>query len=199
MIKRSTWIILVIFVTLTGVVLIYQREKESELKDEGLGMFGEFEQPNSVKPVFQIPTGEVILGLYLEDVAGRSLEIDRENPEVEWMFGSQDGDVDQDRINQILYQIESLAINQELDSAIDFEMIGLIEPAYKLRISISNGGVFTLLIGNVTITNTSYYAQLTGSNPIVIDRYSLDGMINLLDNPPVLEFVQTTPVIEEGK
>jgi hypothetical protein len=186
MVRRSTWIFLAVFLFLLGALLIFQRIKDSEVVEDRVDLVDDFDSTQPVKTLFQVPSGEVILGLEIIDRDENKLEILRKSEYQEWVLISFDGDADQDSIDRVISQLESMSIERTLNSDIDLDIIGIADPAYTIRLLISNGGYFTIYIGNVTITNTTYYTQLKGSSPVLVSKYNLDTAINLLTTPPVL-------------
>jgi hypothetical protein len=93
----------------------------------------------------------------------------------------------------VIDQVQALSIIETLDQEIGLGTLGLDESTKKLILRISNGGEFTLFIGDITITNTSYYARLTGQPPVVLDKFTLDTVLNWLVEAPILEAATSTP------
>jgi hypothetical protein len=186
MVRRSTWIILAVFLVLLGSLLVFQKIKESETLDDQANPLADLGPLQPVETVFEVPSGEWILGLEIWDRDENKLEIIRENDDQEWKLISLEGEADQELINKVILQLESLSVDRGLDAGIDLEIIGIKDPAYTIQLLISNGGYFTIYVGNVTITKSTYYAQLKGSSPILVSKYSLDTVLNLLKTPPVL-------------
>jgi hypothetical protein len=200
MIRRSTWIILTVFVLLLGALLIFQRVNQDDLAEVTDSVISEIDALEPVETLFPVPEGDLILGLRVEDAAGNILEINRKDESQAWELPGLDGDADQQVINRVISQLESLTIDRTLDPGIEMDLIGLATPAYTLRLMVSNGGVFTVYIGNVTITKTTYYAQMAGKSPIVVSKYGLDSVINLMTTLPVLEPPIPTPeILESGE
>jgi hypothetical protein len=52
---------------------------------------------------------------------------------------------------------------------------------------VSNGGVFTLYIGDNTITGRSYYAKMVSQEPVVVSKYGRNSVINLIGSPSIIE------------
>ncbi len=193
MIRRSTWIILGVFLLLLCALLIYQKINKTESTDVASNMFSDLGTLEPVSLLFKIPEAEVYLGLRIEDNFGSTLEMKRRNENEDWVFIDLEAEPDQEAINRVISQLATISIDQTLDTNLDPEVIGLTDPKYTLQVSVSNGGIFTLYIGDLTITNTSYYAQLAGFAPVVVDKYALDTAINLLSSIPIKELETPTP------
>jgi hypothetical protein len=113
------------------------------------------------------------------------LVIQRGNENEPWVFSDLEALPDQDAVDRIVSQIMSLPADRVLDADLDRELTGLAEPSYTIELDISNGGMFWLYVGNVTITGSSYYAQPASQTPMVVDKFRLDPVINLIESPPV--------------
>jgi hypothetical protein len=198
MIRRSTWIILFVFILLLGSLLVYQRVQENKPVDETSDILSDIGTLEPVKLLFPVPEGEVILGLHIEDTSGNVMDIKRQDESQEWKLNNPIGEADQDAISRVINQLISMSIDSTLDPSTDKQVLGLDAPVYTLRLLVSNGGSFILYIGDVTITNSSYYAQMAGDSPIVVNKYSLDSAINLLTTPPILDTPTPEPTENGG-
>jgi hypothetical protein len=198
MIRRSTWVILFVFILLLGTLLIYQRVNENKAVDETSEILSDLGTLEPVKLLFPVPEGDVILGLHLEDTDGNVMDIQRQDESQEWRLDNPIGEADQEAINRVINQLISMSIDSTLEVGTDNHVIGLDAPAYTLRLLVSNGGSFILYVGDVTITNSSYYVQMAGNPPIVVNKYSLDSAINLLTTPPILDTPTPEPADSGG-
>jgi hypothetical protein len=195
MVRRPTWILLGVFLLLVVGLVVYQQISDTSKSDEITGDVGEIGTLQPVTPFFQVPDGLVILGLKVIDSDENTIEIRRDGGSADWVLLTQEEKADQDEINRVISQLESLTVDQALDSGIGLEAIGLSKPSYTIRLLISNGGYFTISVGDVTITQTSYYAQLNDQEPVIISKFDVDAAINLITNPPIA--VDLTPTVEQ--
>jgi hypothetical protein len=193
MVRRSTWILLGVFVLLLTALLIYQNVLDEEPDEEinmGLGELGTVEP---VVPLFAIPEGVYIRGMKVEDREGELVEVRRSGETEPWLLIEPEGEADQDVIERVVNQVVSLMIDEELGEEIGLETMGLETPEKILSIELSNGGTFTLSVGNVTITNSSYYVRLPGENSFVVNKFTLDSALNWLSDPPRVDHATSTP------
>jgi hypothetical protein len=168
---------------------------DTSTNEEITGDIGEIGTLQPVKPLFQVPNGLVILGLKVIDGNENAIEILRDGESADWVLVAPEEKADQEEINMIISRLESMSVDQTLDPGIDLEAIGLSKPSYTIRLLISNGGYFKIYVGDLTITQTSYYTQLNDQEPVVISKYDLDTVINLIDDPPIA--VDPTPTVEQ--
>lgn len=151
MIRKTTWILLAVFVALLGALLVYQEVTDPEFSvttDLGVDL-GTLEL---AAPLFPVQDGEVVLGLSVEDNQGNFLAINRGNENDDWVFLDLEGQANQEAINRVISQISNISIDRRLDSGLDMELTWLVDPAYLIQLAVSNGGVFTVHVGEVTIT-----------------------------------------------
>jgi hypothetical protein len=72
-------------------------------------------------------------------------------------------------------------------------------PAYRFKVSFQDGKQKTVYIGKLTPTKSGYYARLEDGNPVVVSKYAVENLINLLDKPPIATPVPTFPAAEFGE
>ena len=65
----------------------------------------------------------------------------------------------------------------------DADATGLEMPAYTIAISLSSGEQKILEIGKGTVTGSGYYVQ-AGGKVFVVDKFNVDSLVSLIDNPP---------------
>ena len=193
MVRRSTWIILGVFVLVLAAFLIYRQVSQNQPEESPADAVSEIlEQPPAQK-LFGIPPDDYVVGLSVEDENEGIVEINRASEEANWEFLEANDAADQETIDRAINQIISLEIDETLDGKIDLSLVGLEEPSHTLQLFISNGGIFSLYIGDVTITDTSYYVRLPSDHPMVVNKYPLDTVISWLSDPPIQEIPTSTP------
>lgn len=180
MIRRSTWILLLIFVVILTVTVYIQTREDGS----GVEM-----TPTSEAdlPFVLIPEGEEIIGLWIMNDSGGVVELNRLNINNGWTLENHDnGLVDNDRIISTLSRLESVTIKAEMEDDTPLDVIGLASPAYTITLKISQGNQINIHIGDVTITEDSYYSQINPGPALVVTKSGLDGVINFLEDPPIL-------------
>jgi hypothetical protein len=185
MIRRTTWILLAIFIVLLGVVLILQRTEKTQIEETTELPVLDLDTPVPAKNLFEFPAGEAILGLLIKGADGTLVEVQRPNESADWVLVNPQGEADLERIGQAVSQIGSIQISSTLPAELELDAVGLDQPAYTLRVSLSNGKKITAYIGDITISNSSYYARLAGGSPVVVGKYTVDQIVNLLTTPPI--------------
>ena len=193
MIKRSTWILLVIFVALLGALFVWQKQKPAlEQEKASLQMTG---TAKVIEFLLNIPEDVFIQEMKVTDNEGNVVEASRQTKQGKWVLTEPSAPDSTDD------QIITTAVSDLMLSMVDMTMtdfnqlgaIGLDKPNYRIMLTLSDGTNHLIEVGNQTITNEQYYLRLDGGEPKIVSKTSLDGMINLLTNPPIVPTPTGTP------
>jgi hypothetical protein len=176
MIRRSTWILLLIFALLLGFAWYLNRPKPVEPVPDSIS---EYESPislfgdNAGEVVsFQIKGNEQTVGISREEGNG-------------WVFTDEthEGAVDQSIAESAASQLTALLLIEE-KVVIAPQYVGLKPPEYEISVKFSTGETHTLYIGDETPSGSGYYVQLDEGNVAIVDYFGIRSMLSLLDAPP---------------
>jgi hypothetical protein len=183
--KRSTWIVLVIFLALAGL-LLYLNQKEP-VTEEGADV---------------IPTAAPVEYLFTEiDGMPTSIDIKSEageqvtlarNEAGEWVLKQPiETEANQGSAEAAASQLTTLRIMSRPEVAP--ADAGLVQPSYIMTVELTSGEVKTVRIGDLTPTESGYYTNVNESNKVlIIGKTGLDSLLTLVSSPP---YVSTpTPV-----
>jgi hypothetical protein len=187
MIRRSTWVIVLVFVVLLGVAIYVQRTNGgSEAQSSGPTATP---QPK----VFDVDVSEVT-GLELSDNQGKRVEIAL-NEGGSWTVIQPAGETDPTRASTLVDEaagLQALSIVQATSSLGEY---GLNAPSYTLVLKIQDGRQLRAQVGSATLTGSGYYVQIDNSQTVyVVAKYTLDNITQNLDNPPLVP--TPTPTLE---
>jgi len=179
MIKRNTWILLVLFAALVGFALFqkYKPPKEEPAED--------VTPTATIAPVeFLFPAEEgVVTSILIESKEGEVIGVERGDEG--WVVTKPvEANADQGPVEAAASQATALTIINRLD--IDPAAAGLESPAYTITIGFANGNVFTAEIGDETPIGSGYYARKDGGKILVISKDGIDALLNLLWYSPAL-------------
>lgn len=176
--KRSTWILLIIFAAIVGLFFYLNRQGGASQDDVEL----EAENSQPVEFLFTDESG-VSLGINISDTDGNFVEIAR-NQDGVWMLKQPtESEANQGMAESAASQLTSLRILSRLDLALEYA--GLVPPSYLVTVNFSSGEIFTVEIGDLTPTQSGYYARLSmGDEVLVISKSGVDSLLTLLSNPP---------------
>jgi hypothetical protein len=186
MIRRSTWIILGIFLLLIASTLIWQRyRKEEEAKVT----------PTPEQEMLLNLTSKII-SLRIEGVGSQIVEIVRDE-QGQWKLAIPEGhetDTNTDSVESAVSQLSNLRILSTFEQGLDLGATGLVVPAYKITISLEDGQQVVVNVGKATATGSGYYVLLGEKGVYVVSKYNVDSILELLQNPPIKP--TPTPLIE---
>lgn len=185
--KRPTWILLTIFAALAGLLFYLNRQKGASQEDL------EFETETS-QPVEFLFTDEsgIPMGIEITDTDGNVVEMVR-NEEGTWLLKQPtETEANQGMAEASASQVTALRILSTLDLAPEYA--GLVPPSYLVTVKFSSGESFTVDIGDLTPTQSGYYARMAMNDKIhVISKSGVDSLLTLLSNPPYPEETEPAP------
>jgi len=175
--KRSTWIMLVIFLALVGIFL-YLNQREETTSEEG-------ESTPTVAPVEYLltETDGLPSSIEIESDSGDKVRIER-NESGEWILTQPiETDANQGSAQAAASQLTSLRIVSRPEVAP--ADAGLIQPSYEMTVELTSGTVKKVRIGDLTPTESGYYTNVDDSNEVlIISKTGLDSLLILLTSPP---------------
>ena len=183
--KRSTWIVLFIFVVLAGLVLYLNQREPTSSED------AEATPPAPVEFLFTDTDG-LPTSIDIISDAGEQVTITR-NEEGEWVLEQPImTEADQGSAQAAATQLSALRIESRPEVAL--EDAGLTQPSFTLTVELTGGTTKIVRIGDLTPTGIGYYTYIDGSNEVlIVDQFGLDSLLKLVTSPPYLN----TPIPTE--
>jgi len=188
MIRRTTWIILAIFVVLLGAAWYLLRVK-----------------PASPTPVSTTPPPAKLLAGLTADQIKAIKYIDNQGIQVsliqqsnnQWVQeSSSNTPLTPGNIQEIIAQLLDMNILTELTTPPPASAVGLDKPTTSLIITTDKDIVFS--IGNLTPLGNGYYVQVSQGNPTIIDKPTVDNLVELFKSTQDTPTPQTTPTLSQG-
>ena len=180
MIRRNTWIALGVLVVLLAVAYYLPQTKGAEDAEEAL--------PTS-------PPSQALLEARFDRMVGLEIE---DNPgqrvrftlvEGAWTLAEPEVEEDQmdlGQINSAVNQVASLQVVTTLESDLVPALIGLEEPAYTITLTFDDDQEIVIIVGAETTTGSGYYVQVVGDPAKVVSKFSLETLLGLVGDPPIL-------------
>jgi hypothetical protein len=188
MIRRPTWIVIGIFLILLLVFVLYQRD---------IFTFQEEEPTPTVlesRTLFDID-GEDIQGLLIVEAQGNIVHIEKDEGG-EWVLREPTAEAtDIGAVESTLNQLLTLRVLSTLFEIPSLEVLGLVSPTYTLTIYFVDGNSQIYQVGVLTPTESGYYLQDRNGVVLVVDKFGMETVLNLLEQPPIL----ATPTVESGE
>jgi hypothetical protein len=181
--KRSTVIVLVVFLALVGLML-YLNQKEPE-KDEAATT------PAAPLEFLFSDSDGLPTSIDIKSKTGEQTVLIR-NEAGTWVLKKPtETEADQASAEAAATQITSLRIESRLEVAP--EAAGLVQASYTLTVETTSGTMKTVRIGDLAPTGIGYYALINGSDEtFIISRTGLDALLTLLEAPPYVNESETS-------
>ena len=175
MIRRSTLITLIIFFVLVGAAYGLKRYQKAH--------------PKSGTPT---PTPEATAADFkIDDILEVSITskdsqvlVRRKDSKSPWKVIVPPGKAEQGKIDTALYNLVTLTVLNTPEET-DLKTLGLDKPQYVVRVHLKGGKTWMMEIGKQTPIKSGYYVKV-GDKIMVIDSYPIEGLIDLLKNPPIV-------------
>jgi Domain of unknown function (DUF4340) len=178
MIRRSTLILLGIFLILVLVAFFIQRSQDRE---------GNEATPTPGVTLLIDTGGKTITGMRITASDGDLLELIKDAGGGWELVNLPDEAADETRIESAISNIEGLRVLSELESPPDLDVIALDPAAYSLTITLDDGSEIEAFIGAETPTQSGYYARQNGDKVVVVNGFNIDSLLELLSEPPILK------------
>jgi len=184
MIKRPTIILLIIFTFVLGLAFLIPALQGKEDKSDQL---------TTPRPKF-IPPGETYRKILLLE-NGSEVAILHQQNDGNWVVDHPSGaSVSSGDIEQIFSELSAIEIVSPLPTPPATSTVGLDAPKWILQITDAKDTVVEVKVGDAAPTGSGYYVILGSKSPVVINRYGLDRVIEILKGlAPVQPTVESTP------
>jgi hypothetical protein len=174
--KRSTLVVLVIFLALAGLVF-YLRQQDPVTEEPEI-------TPVSPAEFLLTDTDGIPTSIDIQSNDGQQVTIAR-NADGVWVLEKPiETGANQGSAEAAATQLSSLRIvsHPEVDPGI----VGLNPASYTLTVKLTSGDEKTVRIGDLAPTGSGYYANVNGSNDVLIlSQTGLDALLIMLESPPV--------------
>lgn len=183
--KRSTWIVLVIFLALAGLMYYLNQNKPATTEET---------EATPVPPVEYLITEDDGLPTSIEisSKTGDDVSIVR-NEAGEWVLKQPiEAEANQGSAEAAASQLTSLRIVSRPEVAP--ADAGLVQPSYRMTIKLTGGKVKTVRIGDLTPTESGYYTSVDESDDIlIVSKTGLDSLLMLVTSPPYVNTPTPAP------
>jgi hypothetical protein len=186
MIKRSTWLILVVFLAAVGTLLFlkYRPTLKTEATPSAIVL--------SENYLFSEEDGSLVR-FRISDKQYNIMMMERPDGGLWTVTLPIAGPADLASAEAADTQIMSLMIVDTIKNPHPLSALGLSFPSYVLKLTFTNNIEHQMEIGNKTPTGSGYYVRLDAEAVYIINADGIDALINLLNNPPYLP-PTSTPV-----
>ncbi len=177
MIKRQTWILLAVFGVLVIVAVAWPQVQ---------GKKKAASTPTAPDASMLLDVQETaIAGLKIASATGKVVSLGRDAAGL-WTLTEPKADyTDVSSAEAAVTQLTNLSLVSSLGESTDLQQFGLDHPVYTITLTLNGGGQDVVWVGSATPINNGYYVRLNGGSPQVVNKSSLDAVLQLWLNPPV--------------
>ena len=183
MIKRPTWIVLILLILALGGYFFLKYRPPAALAPTPTATANGFLLPSS---------GPKIKSVRISDQDNHVTQFDLDSSGQWTVSLPTPAPADQASAEEAVTQVEALSIVTKLDNSPPQGAMGLSSPAEIIQVAYADGSQHTLEVGSKTPTSSGYYVRLDHNQVYVISTDGIDPLVQLLTAPP---YVPTpTPV-----
>jgi hypothetical protein len=181
MVRRPTWILLVVFAVLIGFTWFFQQYQAK--KADIIATSTPTSSPVNLYDLANRQINEI----GISDSAGNKIDLYRVSGTSDWAIAAVPADqADTFQIESVSSQLFSLQVQETLSQTPPLNSIRLDTPAYTITMTISDGSQLITYVGIQTAIGSGYYVRVDSGPIAIVDKVVMDDILNLLKNPPLL-------------
>jgi hypothetical protein len=187
MVRRPTWILLVILALVVGAYTLMKSQSS----------IGNKETPSQISTIYLITQADGVLQkLRIVDNKGNNFQMQRDLSKTWVITSPKSGVADQGLAGAAEAQVAALRVVTILENPPDASTIGLGDPADTMDLEFINGTKHTIEVGYITPTNSGYYIRFDKSNIYIIEQSGIAALLTLLASPPYPPTETPSPTVE---
>jgi hypothetical protein len=187
MIRRSTWVVLILFALVLAVAIVFEQSQKGKQAEA---------TPTAQTANLFDTAGRTITALQITDMEGNQVAMKQDDTGA-WTLQQPEGmEPDTSRIESAVSQVESLQVTTQLENPPAPDIVGLDSPAYQVEVTFGDGSTQTAFIGDQTPTQNGYYARAGNGPVVIVEKFGVESIVDLVTDPPVIQ--TPTPTAGEG-
>ena len=192
MVRRTTWILLIVLGLLVLFAWLFQRNQTKKAENAATVT----PQPTGQK-LYTIDGAQVV-EINITSSSGESIDFQRDPSSSSWVIKGIPADqANSFQIESVSQQLFDLQVLETLTEAPALDLIGLTNPAFTITMQTSDGKQIVTSIGSLAAIGTGYYLRVDSGPIVLVDNVTIDDVLKLLKEPPVLA-TSTPEVIATG-
>jgi hypothetical protein len=181
MIRRSTWIVLIVFALVAGFAWIFQHYQSTKAVNTTTTT------PTAPPNYLYNLTDSEVEEIKISDQSGNAIDLYHDPILSKWAIADIPADqADSFQIESVSAQLFSLDAQDTLTQTLPIESIGLATPVYTITISTTEGTSINTYIGTETAIGSGYYARVDSGPVVIVSKTVMDNILELLKTPPLL-------------
>jgi hypothetical protein len=185
MVRRSTWVLLGIFIVLVGFTWYFQRNQSEKTITETT-------VPTvTMAHLYNLDSTQVN-EVMIADGIGNKIDLYRDQETLQWAVKDIPlEEVNSFQIESVLAQFYAIQSMETLTQTVPYDSIGLADPTYTIMIKTSDGSESITYVGTQTAIGNGYYVRIGDGAVNIVEKVALDEVLNLVSTPPLV--VTATP------
>ncbi len=116
----------------------------------------------------------------------------KKNSDGNWILEEPAGQpTDTGRIDAAIETASGLQVLSTLNKVGDLETLGLNPASYQIELTLNDGTQLHAFVGGLTPTQSGYNVFIEGQPVKIVERYSLEDVLSIFNDPPVLQPTST--------
>jgi hypothetical protein len=181
MVRRTTWIVLIVFAFVVGFAWIFQRYQSTRVDTPSTGT------PTTPPNYLYDLTNNNVDEIKISDQSGEMIDLYFDPVLSKWAVADIPADqADSIQIESVSTQLFSLQAQETLTQIPPLDSIGLDTPQYTITMTTTEGTQINTQIGTITAIGSGYYARVDAGPVVIVGKTVIDDILDLLKTPPIL-------------
>jgi hypothetical protein len=181
MVRRTTWIVLIVFAFVVGFAWVFQRYQSRKADTSSTAT------PTTPPNYLYDLTNNEVDEIKITDQSGEVIDLYHDPVLTKWAIVDTPADqVDSFQIESVSSQLFSLQAQETLTDVPPLDSIGLATPQYTITMTTTGGTQINTQIGTITAIGNGYYARVDAGPIVIVGKTVMDNILELLKNPPLL-------------
>lgn len=174
MIKRSTWIVLAVFIALLGLLWLLEWSPAAPARKSRVTPAAT-RQPALLQGI----NSANILRIQIQTTDGVLIAVSRGGDKT-WAYEQAGGSpVDPGKVEELLSVLLSLRPQTSVDPSVTLDAVGLTGQPLIITLNDAAAQLYTFKFGRQTAINSGYYVSLNDQSPVVVSNDAMEPVIRL--------------------
>lgn len=181
MVRRSTWIVLGLFILLVGFVFILQRYQANKAANLAT-------VTPTAPPTYLYNLGDAQIDDFrIADNSGQNIELVRDPSSNKWTIeGVPAEQANSTEIESVSSQLAKIQVQETFTQTLPLDSIGLATPSYTITLTTSAGSQLVTYVGTQNAIGSGYYIKDDTGKVMIVSKSILDDILNVLKTPPLM-------------
>jgi hypothetical protein len=181
MVRRTTWVMLLVFGVLVLFAWLFQRYQSSKAENTATATPGA-----TAAILYNFNTTQVV-EITISSSSGKMIDFTRDSGSANWVIKDLPAEqADSFQIESLSSQLLSLPAIDTLTQSPPLDSIGLANPSYTITIETADGKQIVTHVGSPSAIGTGYYIRIDSGPVVIVDKVSVDDVLKLINEPPVV-------------